>query len=142
MICVAVILFALACASPAILAAMGFSAVGPVAGSFAAGWQAGIGSVAAGSLFAFLQSAAMGGAAIGLFTGIGAVGVLFASVGVGASVDIRKKFAETGEIISENSVKAREAIKDGAIQVGGAVAVGAIQMGKTVGGWWGKMKGK
>lgn len=122
---------------------MGFSAVGPVAGSFATGWQAGIGgSVAAGSLFAFLQSAAMGGAAIGLFTGIGAVGVLFASVGVGASVDTRKKFAETGGIIIENSAKAGEAIKDGAIQVGGAVAVGAIQMGKTVGGWWGKMKGK
>lgn len=123
---------------------MGFSALGPVAGSFAAGWQAGIGgSVAAGSLFAFLQSAAMGGAAIGLFTGIGAVGVLFASIVVGASVDVvRKKVVEIGEIISENSVKAGEAIKDGGIQVGGAVAVGAIQMGKTVGGWWGKMKGK
>lgn len=121
---------------------MGFSAVGPVAGSFAAGWQASSGLVAAGSLFAFLQSAAMGGAAIGLFTGIGAVGVLFACVGVGASVHVRKKVAETGEIISEISVKAGEAIKDGAIQVGGAVAVGAIKMGKTVGGWWGKLKGK
>lgn len=122
---------------------MGFSALGPVAGSFAAGWQAGIGYVATGSLFAFLQSAAMGGAAIGLFTGIGAVGVLFASVGVGASVDVaRKKVVEIGETISENSVKAGEVIKDGGIQVGGAVAVGAIQMGKTVGGWWGKMKGK
>ena len=33
-----------------------------------------MGSVAAGSLFAFLQSAAMGGAAMGLFVGVGAVG--------------------------------------------------------------------
>lgn len=143
MICIGVILFALACASPAILAAMGFSAVGPVAGSLAAGWQAGIGSVAAGSLFAFLQSAAMGGAAIGLFAGIGVVGPLVAFAGAGARVDaVREKAAEIGEIISENSVKAGEAMKDGAILAGLAVAIGAIQMGKKVGGWWGKMKGK
>lgn len=53
-------LFALYCATPAILGALGFGAVGPVAGSIAAGWQASMGSVTAGSLFAFLQSAAMG----------------------------------------------------------------------------------
>jgi hypothetical protein len=43
-----------------ILGAVGFGAVGPVAGSVAAGWQSGIGLVEAGSLFAWCQSAAMG----------------------------------------------------------------------------------
>ncbi|KAF7504452.1 hypothetical protein GJ744_002189 [Endocarpon pusillum] len=75
-------LFVLALASPAILGAVGFSAVGPVAGSIAAGWQATMGSVAAASLFSFLQSAAMGGAAMGLFWGIGVLGGVIA-VGVG-----------------------------------------------------------
>ena len=70
--------FALACATPAILGAVGFSAIGPVAGSAAAAWQASMGSVVAGTLFAFLQSAAMGGAALGLFTGIGAAGAVVA----------------------------------------------------------------
>ena len=68
------ILFILACCTPAILAAAGFSSIGPVAGSAAAAWQASMGSVAAGSLFAFLQSAAMGGAAMGVFVGVGAAG--------------------------------------------------------------------
>ncbi|KAL2040766.1 hypothetical protein N7G274_006224 [Stereocaulon virgatum] len=42
----------------------GFTAAGPAAGSAAAAWQASIGSVQAGSLFAWCQSAAMGGAAL------------------------------------------------------------------------------
>ena len=66
-------LFALACATPAILGAIRFSAVGTVGGIIAAGWQASMGSVAAGSLFAFLQSAAIGGATMGRFVGIGAL---------------------------------------------------------------------
>ncbi|KAJ7616732.1 hypothetical protein B0H17DRAFT_1152607 [Mycena rosella] len=41
------------------LAAIGFGSLGPIAGSIAAGWQATIGNVAAGSLFAFLQSVGM-----------------------------------------------------------------------------------
>ncbi|KAJ6540892.1 hypothetical protein DFH09DRAFT_1368526 [Mycena vulgaris] len=41
------------------LAVIGFGAMGPIAGSIAAGWQAAIGNVAAGSLFAFLQSVGM-----------------------------------------------------------------------------------
>ncbi|KAJ7690026.1 hypothetical protein B0H14DRAFT_3906548 [Mycena olivaceomarginata] len=41
------------------VAAIGFGAMGPVAGTIAAGWQAAIGNVAAGSLFAFLQSVGM-----------------------------------------------------------------------------------
>ncbi|KAJ7861730.1 hypothetical protein B0H14DRAFT_3134494 [Mycena olivaceomarginata] len=41
------------------VAAIGFGAMGPIAGTIAAGWQAAIGNVAAGSLFAFLQSVGM-----------------------------------------------------------------------------------
>jgi hypothetical protein len=44
-----------------LLAILGFTGIGPAAGSAAAGWQAAAGSVAAGSLFSTLQSAAMGG---------------------------------------------------------------------------------
>ena len=39
--------------------AVGFSAIGPVAGSLAAGWQASMGAVAAGSSFSVIQGAAM-----------------------------------------------------------------------------------
>jgi len=39
---------------------LGFSAVGPVAGSLAALYQAYVGNVAAGSLFAIAQAAVMG----------------------------------------------------------------------------------
>lgn len=48
--------------------------MGPVALSIATAWQASIGSVASGSLFAFLQSMAMGGAASSLIWVIGALG--------------------------------------------------------------------
>ncbi|KAF3315165.1 hypothetical protein TWF173_004057 [Orbilia oligospora] len=48
-----------ALAIPIILQIAGFSLLGPVAGSFAAAWQASIGNVVAGSLFAFLQSISM-----------------------------------------------------------------------------------
>jgi len=42
-----------------VLYLLGFSAVGPVAGSFAAGAQSAAGSVAAGTVFATAQSLAM-----------------------------------------------------------------------------------
>ncbi|KAH9063347.1 hypothetical protein EDB87DRAFT_174282 [Lactarius vividus] len=58
--------------APPILHALGFSAIGPVAGTAAATMQAGIGNVAAGSLFAMAQSVAMGGAIPAVFTAIGA----------------------------------------------------------------------
>ncbi|KAH9067535.1 hypothetical protein EDB87DRAFT_3643 [Lactarius vividus] len=54
------------------LGVVGFSAAGPVAGTMAAGIQAGIGNVAAGSLFATAQSVAMGGAIPSIITAIGA----------------------------------------------------------------------
>ncbi|MCJ1403431.1 hypothetical protein MMC11_006654 [Xylographa trunciseda] len=59
---------------PVILPAIGFSSMGPVAGSLAAAWQSAIGAVVAGSPFAILQSAAMGGAAAGVITGVGVAG--------------------------------------------------------------------
>ncbi len=102
---VGIIQFSLACGIPAILSAIGFSASGPLLGSVAAGWQASIGSVAAGSLFAFLQSAAMGGTAVGLFNGIGALALLVAIGGRLATVEfVKEKFGEMavkmGEVAS------------------------------------------
>ena len=89
-------IFALACATPAILGAVGFSAVGPVAGSAAAAWQASMGSVVAGTLFPFLQSAAMGGAAMGVFTGIGAAG---AAVAIAAGLASPNRAGEIAEAV-------------------------------------------
>ncbi|KAH9180643.1 hypothetical protein EDB89DRAFT_1920249 [Lactarius sanguifluus] len=64
--------------APPILYALGFSAIGPVAGTAAATTQALIGNVAAGSFFAMAQSVAMGGAIPAVFTAIGAgLGGLF-----------------------------------------------------------------
>ena len=84
-------LLTLSCATPAILGAVGFSSIGPVAGSAAAAWQASIGSVAAGSVFTVLQSAAMGGAALGVITGVGA------AIG-GAAVAVGLAFSKGGVI--------------------------------------------
>ena len=92
---------ALAFATPLLLGIVGFSGIGPVAGTLAAAWQASIGSVVAGTPFALLQSAAMGGAAMSAVTGIGAAsaGVAVASVlasndTVGRMVKHVQKFVE------------------------------------------------
>lgn len=61
-----------------VLGAIGFSAIGPAGGSIAAGWQASIGAVEAGSLFAFCQSAAMGGAAASGLIGAGSASTAIA----------------------------------------------------------------
>ncbi|KAG4034469.1 hypothetical protein MFRU_003g04300 [Monilinia fructicola] len=68
-----------------ILGAVGFSAAGPLAGSTAAAWQSGIGLVQAGSIFAWCQSAAMGGAAVGgiIGAGVGGAGVLAGAMTLG-----------------------------------------------------------
>jgi hypothetical protein len=63
-----------------VLGAIGFGAIGPVAGSVAAGWQAAIGAVEAGSLFALCQSAAMGGVAATGLVAAGATGGAVAAV--------------------------------------------------------------
>merc|ERR1712018_702002 len=61
-------------AATAALGAAGFSAGGVVAGSMAAAWQASIGNVAAGSLFAMCQSVGTAGFAASTTTGVAAVG--------------------------------------------------------------------
>jgi hypothetical protein len=58
---------------PPVLAAAGFGAAGPVVGSMAAAWQSSIGIVQGGSLFATMQSLAMGGG-LGVFTATGVAG--------------------------------------------------------------------
>lgn len=61
-------------AAPAALGALGFSATGIMANSLAASWQARMPLVKAGSLFSKLQSAMMGGQALGgLRAAIGSV---------------------------------------------------------------------
>ncbi|KAK4113359.1 hypothetical protein N656DRAFT_778128 [Canariomyces notabilis] len=67
-----------AIATTPMLAAVGFGPSGPIAGSIAAGVQSAIGNVAAGSVFATCQSAAMGGA--------GAATLASAAQGVGLGV--------------------------------------------------------
>ncbi|KAG8945992.1 hypothetical protein FRC04_012111 [Tulasnella sp. 424] len=64
---------------------IGFSSVGPVAGSIAAGVQSAVygGAVASGSIFALCQSAAMGGIVVGSAAEIAAgVAALGASAGL------------------------------------------------------------
>ena len=58
-----------------VLGLVGFTAVGPAAGSAATAWQASMGVVKAGSLFSWCQSAAMGGAALGGIQVAGIAGV-------------------------------------------------------------------
>lgn len=63
----------------AAMKAIGFGALGPIAGSIAAGWQASIGAVSAGSVFSTMQSAAMLGGpviAVGAFIGLGIWGAV------------------------------------------------------------------
>jgi hypothetical protein len=99
-----------------ILGVLGFAATGPIAGSVAAGWQASIGLVQAGSFFSWCQSAAMGGAAVG---GILATGLTGAGVAVSATVagaldvmgdeeplsDVRQMFLEAWKRDIEGKVK-------------------------------------
>lgn len=62
------------------LSVVGFGALGPVAGSFAAAWQAMIGNVAAGSLFAILQSMAMTGVIPLWYIIAGGVGIVVSAL--------------------------------------------------------------
>lgn len=67
------------CAVP-VLGIVGFNAVGPAANSAAAAWQASIGLVQANSLFAWCQSAAMSGSALGSIKLVGVAGAALTSV--------------------------------------------------------------
>jgi hypothetical protein len=62
--------------APLLLRLVGFSSIGPVAGTWAAGFQAGIGNVAAGSAFAVAQGVAMGASVPPLIQVL--VGIVFA----------------------------------------------------------------
>lgn len=73
----------------AALTSAGFTSAGIAAGSMAAGIQSGIGSVAAGSLFASLQSTgALGGFAI--LGPVGFASAVLVAAGVGTGLVIRK----------------------------------------------------
>ncbi|KAH7400528.1 hypothetical protein DE146DRAFT_677319 [Phaeosphaeria sp. MPI-PUGE-AT-0046c] len=87
-------LILLAC-TPAFLGLAGFTAGGITAGSIAAGIQAGIGSVAASSVFATLTSAAMGG--YGVLVVFGGVWIVSSAVmgGIAAWMKRRKADANT-----------------------------------------------
>lgn len=71
-----------ALAIPPVLGAVGFGALGPIAGAPAAAWQAAIGAVEAGGLFAWCQGVAMGGAAA---NGLAAAGAAGGAVAMGAT---------------------------------------------------------
>ena len=95
----------IACATPAILGAVGFGAYGPIAGSLAAAWQASIGAVVAGTPFALLQGMAMGGAAMGAVIGIGAGGAGVAAVARLASNEtIRGVVGKVKEFVEEEVI--------------------------------------
>ena len=81
-------LFGVASLAIPALGIAGFSALGPTAGSAAAAWHSSVGIVQAGSLFAWCQSAAMGGAA---------AGTIVAAQGVGGVV---AGSAALGEVLS------------------------------------------
>ncbi len=69
-------------AAPLVLSSFGFTAAGPVAGSYAATWMSSIGVVKAGSLYSLIQSIAMGGTyATTVNTSIAAASGVTAAVG-------------------------------------------------------------
>jgi len=76
-----------------VLGAIGFSPLGPVGGSIAAGWQSSIGAVEAGSLFAFCQSAAMGGVTASRLIGAGStIAVAASRLPNASSLSLRETF--------------------------------------------------
>jgi hypothetical protein len=77
---------------PAALGTVGFSSTGVVGGSIAAGMQAGIGNVVAGSAFATCQSMAMGGAIVPVATAAsGTAGGVLGVVGTGLMSLFRRR---------------------------------------------------
>ncbi|KAI1135340.1 hypothetical protein F5Y05DRAFT_416327 [Hypoxylon sp. FL0543] len=78
-----------------LLGTAGFTANGIAAGSLAAGAQAGIGNVAAGSLFATLQSAGMAGYGAAIVNGVVQAGGVAYAVGSAVAAKFRKNFDMT-----------------------------------------------
>ncbi|KAK6346714.1 hypothetical protein TWF696_006829 [Orbilia brochopaga] len=107
---------------PAILNALGFAATGPVAGSLAAAWQASIGSVPAGHLFALIQSISMTtGSALAIGAGIG----LVAAVSILIGYIVTHELAKNGEL--------RGMIEHEIGKFGETVAATAVSIGANVG---------
>ncbi|RZF47605.1 hypothetical protein LSTR_LSTR016469 [Laodelphax striatellus] len=90
---------------------IGFSAIGPVAGTIAAGIQASAGAVAAGSAFAIVQSTAMTTAAVAGSTLAAAGGGILTAVGAAAVAvkKLRKKKKKVNEGgVAENDEEEEE----------------------------------
>jgi len=99
--------------SPILLPIIGFGSIGVVGGSIAAGAQSMLGIVEAGSVFALLQSAGMGGAAgIAAIAGIGAAAAATTALATVASVlagEIESEALDKEELFS----KFKEMVKNG-----------------------------
>ncbi|KAI9697065.1 MAG: hypothetical protein M1836_005027 [Candelina mexicana] len=102
---------ATALGAPTLLGAAGFGALGPVANSAAAAWQSSQGIVQAGSLFSWLQSAAMGGAAAGSIAsaGLWGGGAVVGATAFGLVSDWKLGENETRELV----VRYREVFRRG-----------------------------
>ncbi|KAI9741615.1 MAG: hypothetical protein M1835_003090 [Candelina submexicana] len=102
---------ATALGAPTLLGAAGFGALGPVANSAAAAWQSSQGIVQAGSLFSWLQSAAMGGAAAGSIAtaGLWGGGAVVGATAFGLVSDGKLGEKETRELV----VRYREIFRRG-----------------------------
>ncbi|KAF2862098.1 hypothetical protein K470DRAFT_244239 [Piedraia hortae CBS 480.64] len=85
-------------AAPAMLGVVGFGALGPVAGSIAAGWQSSIGAVQAGSFFAACQSLAMGGTVAETVSAAGMVGLGVAGAAAFTGGDDEKNGVDKEEV--------------------------------------------
>jgi hypothetical protein len=118
-----------------VLGVVGFGAAGPIAGSTAAAWQSGIGLVKAGSIYAWCQSAAMGGAAMGHIVATGVAGVsgaVGATTVAGALDVIAISESELKEIFMKAWKREGGAAMGGSLATdlaGVSVAVGAIVEG-------------
>ena len=69
-----------------IIGLAGFAATGPVAGSAVVAYQSSVGIIQAGSLFAWCQSATMGGAAVNGIIACGAAGGSVALAATGGAI--------------------------------------------------------
>ncbi|ORX98939.1 hypothetical protein BCR34DRAFT_606759 [Clohesyomyces aquaticus] len=75
-----VVFFTPAVATVPIFGALGFWATGPAPGMAASGWMSWLGTVAPGSLYATMQSAAMGGYGASIVAGTTQAGAVASSV--------------------------------------------------------------
>lgn len=101
-------------AGAVVLPALGFTSSGVAPLSYAAGWQSGIGNVAAGSIFSTCQSLGATGAATYLGAGVGAI-----SGGIAAA-------APYGKVIGKHAIDGTKYVINGT----GSAASAAAPYGK------------